>query len=67
MLQHDIVIRYTPGTRYVVGYIESEQMEDGWVTLQIAKWVEGVKALSRVTTRYPQAAFVGLVWSLQAE
>ena len=48
MLHHDIAIQYTRGTRYVGRYIGSDDMEEGWIDLQITKWVEGVKMLSKV-------------------
>ena len=67
MLQHDIAIQYTRGTRYVGGYIGFNDMEAGWIEPQISKWVDEVKALSKVTLRFPHTVFMGLVWSLQAE
>ena len=46
------------------GYIGSNDTEEGWIKPQILKWVDGVRALSKVTLRFPHTAFVGLVWSL---
>ena len=62
-----IEIQYTRGTRYVGGFIGSAAMEDAWITPQVDAWAEGVKALARVAIRFPQTAYVGLTWSLQAE
>ena len=33
----------------------------------VEKWVEGVKALAKVATRYPQSAYHGFTQSLQSE
>ena len=49
------------------GFIGSGAMEDAWIRPQVAVWAEGVKALARVAIRFPQTAYVGLCWSLQAE
>ena len=67
MMEHDINIQYTRGTRYVGGFIGSEAMEDKWIQPQVKTWEAGVKALAKVAVRFPQAAYVGLAWSLQAE
>ena len=67
MSDHDITIQYTRGTRYVGGFIGSEAMEDNWITPQVKTWEAGVKILAKVAVRFPQSAYVGLAWSLQAE
>jgi len=67
MANNGIDIQYTRGTRYVGGFIGSGAMEDAWIRPQVAVWAEGVKALARVAIRFPQTAYVGLCWSLQAE
>ena len=40
MLQYDIAIQYTRGTRYVGGYIGSDNMEEGWIGIILSK--EGI-------------------------
>ena len=55
------------GQRYVGGFVGSDAMEDEWIRPQVAAWVKGVKLLARVALRYPQTAYVGMVWSLQAK
>ena len=49
------------------GFVGSDAMEDEWIRPQVAAWVKGVKLLARVALRYPQTAYVGMVWSLQAK
>jgi len=48
MMEHDINIQYTRGTRYVGGFIGSEAMEDRWIQPQVKTWEAGVKALAKV-------------------
>jgi hypothetical protein len=42
-------------------------MEDAWIKPQVEMWVAAVGKLAKVAVRYPATAYVGLVWSLQAE
>ena len=60
-------IQYSRGERYVGGYIGSTAMKDRWIEPKVAGWVEGVKSLARVATRYPQSAYAGFTQSLQSE
>ena len=59
--------RFTRGHRYVGGFVGSDAMEDAWILPQVQVWTAGVRALARVAKRYPQTAYAGFAWSLQAE
>ena len=60
-------VRFTRGQRYVGGFVGGKAEEQAWLAPQVEKWVAGVEALARVAWRYPQTAYAGLVWCLQAE
>ena len=60
-------VRFSRGQRYVGGFVGGKGEEEEWLTPQVAKWVDGVNSLARVAWRYPQTAYAGLVWCLQAE
>ena len=60
-------VKFTRGQRYVGGFVGGKAEETAWLTPQVDKWTQGVKALARVAWRYPQTAYAGLVWCLQAE
>ena len=62
-----LTVQYTRGHRYVGGFVGSAAMEDAWIKPQVKMWVEAVGKLAKVAVRYPATAYVGLVWSLQAE
>ena len=57
----------TDGHRYRGGFVGSGTAEADWIDPQIAQWIDGVHALSKVARRYPQTAYAGLCHSLQAE
>jgi hypothetical protein len=59
--------RYQEGARYIGGFIGTEEAKEAWLAPQIATWVEGIHALARIGTHYPQTAYAGLSKSLQAE
>ena len=59
--------KYRRGHRYVGGYVGSIAMRDRWVKPMVEKWVEGVKLLAKVATKYPQSAYAGFSSYLQAE
>ena len=63
----ELEIQYSRGERYVGGFIGSTAMQDRWIEPKVQGWVEGVKSLARVATRYPQSAFAGFTQSLQSE
>ena len=63
----DLTIQYTRGHRYVGGFVGSDEAEVCWIEPQVKTWVQGVESLAKVALRYPQSAYTGLVWSLQAE
>jgi hypothetical protein len=55
------------GHRYVGGFVGSGEAEAVWVDPQVQQWIEGVHSLAKAARRYPQTAYAGLSWSLQAE
>jgi hypothetical protein len=55
------------GHRYLGGFVGSGTAEANWIDPKIKEWIDGVIALSKVATRYPQTAYAGLAFSLQAE
>jgi hypothetical protein len=59
--------QFRDGSRYVGGFIGSDDAKREWLEPQIQKWVAGIETLSRVAKRYPQTAYAGLVKSLQTE
>ena len=60
MLEHEIDIQYTQGTRYVGGLIGSDAMAAVWIQPLVKIWVEGVKSLANVVTHFPKTTYVGL-------
>ena len=55
------------GSRYLGGFIGSEEALDEWLDPKIKQWVESVKLFGKISKYYPQTAFAGLVKSLQME
>ena len=49
------------------GFVGYAALRDRWIKPQVAKWVDGVKALAKVAVRFPQAAYAGFTHCLQAE
>ena len=62
-----IPVNFCCGKRYVGGFVGSEAMLERWIDPKVKKWVAGIEILARIASRYPQAAYAGLVSSLQAE
>jgi hypothetical protein len=58
---------FRDGSRYVGGFIGTDEAKREWLEPQIQQWVAGIETLSRVAKRYPQTAYAGLVKSLQTE
>jgi hypothetical protein len=58
---------FQDGSRYVGGFIGSDDAKREWLEPQIQKWVAGIETLSPIVKRYPQTAYAGLVKSLQTE
>ena len=58
---------FVAGTRYLGGFLGSDEDRDKWVDKKVKDWVFGIKELAKVATRYPQAAYAGLASSLQLE
>jgi hypothetical protein len=55
------------GHRYLGGFVGSGAAEANWIDPKIEEWIAGVITLSKVAIRYPQTAYAGLAFSLQAE
>ena len=55
------------GARTLGGHIGSTETRDVWITRQVSNWAEGVKALGRTATRFPQTGYAGPVKALQNE
>ena len=60
-------VNYCRGRRYVGGFIGTRATRDEWLSPMIQKWVTGIERLAAVTTRFPHAAYAGLVSCLSAE
>ncbi|KAL7461468.1 hypothetical protein ACHAXS_001898, partial [Conticribra weissflogii] len=60
-------VQFTRGQRYVGGFIGSDTTRKDWLAPKIQEWVDGVKTLAAVATRFPQTAYAGMASSLQAE
>jgi hypothetical protein len=58
---------YRDGTRYVGGFVGSDEARQAWLMPQIQRWVRGVTKLATIAKRYPQSAYAGLTKSLQSE
>jgi hypothetical protein len=59
--------RYKAGTRYVGGFLGSDEARGEWLDPQIEQWVHGIKQLAKVARKYPQTAYAGLASSLHGE
>ena len=60
-------IQFSRGQRYVGGFIGTEDTRQEWLKPMIQQWVDGVKTLAAVASRFPQTAYAGMASSLQAE
>ena len=60
-------VPHEAGARTLGGHIGSNETRDTWIAKQVNDWAEGVKALGRIATRFPQTAYAGLVKALQNE
>ena len=58
---------FLDGHRYVGGFIGADSARDVWLAEKIQGWVFGVHELAKVAKRYPQTAYAGMAFSLQAE
>ncbi len=58
---------YRDRTRYLGGFIGSDEARQEWLMPQIQRWVRGVTKLTTIAKRYPQSAYVGLTKLLQSE
>ena len=55
------------GTRYIGGFIGTQEARDEWLEPKLETWKLGIKSLARAAKRYPQTAYAGLTQSLQSE
>ena len=55
------------GTRYIGGFICTEESRDEWLESKIQGWVETIQIFSKAAHRYPKTAYAGLTRSLQME
>jgi hypothetical protein len=59
--------KFVDGSRYVGGFIGTNEARDAWLQPLVADWVHGIEKLSMVAQRFPQTAYAGLAKSLQME
>ena len=62
-----LTINYTRGQKYLGGFIGSVESKEEWLEEKVAIWTEAVKALTKITVKYPQTAYAGFVFCLQNE
>ena len=60
-------VNYCQERRYFSGYIGLRATQDEWLSPLVQKWVMGIERLAAVATRFPHAAYAGLVSCLSAE
>jgi predicted translin family RNA/ssDNA-binding protein len=63
----DLGFKFVRGSRYLGGFIGEAAAQQTWVEKQCQKWSDRVGELSKVAERYPQAAYAGMMKSLQQE
>ena len=60
-------IKFTRGQKYLGGFIGSAETKAKWIEEKVEKWAAGVSTLSKVAVKYPQTAYAGFCFSLQAQ
>jgi len=55
------------GSKYVGGYVGSEQDLDEWLSEKVMKWVNSVNCLASAAEQFPHSAHTVLTKSLQHE
>ena len=60
-------IKIVTGSKYVGGYVGSEQDLDEWLSEKVKKWVNSVKCLANAAEHFPHSAHTVLTKSLQYE
>ena len=55
------------GSKYVGGYVGSEQDLDEWLSEKVMKWVKSVNCLASAAEQFPHSAHTVLTKSLQHE
>ena len=63
----NIDIQFTRGHKYVGSVVGWDVMQQKWFQPQIQQWVDAVEMLASFAKNYPQSAYAGLLYSLQAE
>jgi hypothetical protein len=59
--------KYVDGSRYLGGFIGTDEARTAWLQPQLDDWVYGIEQLSKVAARFPPTAYAGLAKSLQRE
>jgi len=60
-------IKIVTGSKYVGGYVGSEQDLDEWLSEKVMKWVKSVNCLASAAEQFPHSAHTVLTKSLQHE
>ena len=60
-------IKIVTGSKYVGGYVGSEQDLDEWLSEKVVKWVNSVNCLASAAEQFPHSAHTVLTKSLQHE
>ena len=64
---HDLPLKHATGARYLGGFIGDKDAMSTWLEPKIAHWQQCVDQLAAAAVRFPQAAYAGMVKSLQNE
>ena len=62
-----LTIKYSRGRKYLGGFIGSADSKEDWLNEKVADWADAVETLAKIAVQYPQTAYVGFVFCLQAE
>ena len=60
-------IKFTRGQRYLGGFIGSAETKHEWIDGMVDKWASAVSTLAKFAVKYPQTAYAGFCFCLQAE
>ena len=63
----DLGFNIVTGYRYLGGYIGDSDDEAEWIAEKVGDYVAAISELAKVAKRFPQAAYAGMVKSLQQE
>ena len=62
-----LTIKYSRGRKYLGGFIGSADSKEDWLNEKVADWADAVETLAKIAVQYPQTAYAGFVFCLQAE